>query len=127
MILRIFWIDLPDFKRFTDASRSKPLCVDYKKSMKHKVLILTALTALAFFFASQWNLLDAQCPMCKLSAESNLKNGGTLGRGLNAGILYMLAMPYIVVASLGYWWWRNKRKESLVRVTFTEEEMTRYN
>jgi len=22
-----FWIDLPDFQRFTDANRSKPLCV----------------------------------------------------------------------------------------------------
>lgn len=34
--------------------------------------------------------LVAQCPMCKMAAESNLKNGGTAGKGLNAGILYML-------------------------------------
>jgi hypothetical protein len=52
----------------------------------------------------------AQCPMCKMSAESNLKNGGTAGRGLNAGILYMLITPYVLVGSIGYWWWRNRRK-----------------
>ena len=30
-----FRIDLPDFKRFTDAGRSKPLCVAYKLIRKH--------------------------------------------------------------------------------------------
>lgn len=53
---------------------------------------------------------QAQCPMCKMSAESNLENGGTEGRGLNGGILYMLAMPYLLVGTLGYIWWRNRRK-----------------
>jgi hypothetical protein len=53
--------------------------------------------------------LYAQCPMCRMSAESNLKDGGTAGRGLNAGILYMLSMPYLLVAGIGYVWWRNKK------------------
>lgn len=52
----------------------------------------------------------AQCPMCRMSAESNLKNGGTAGKGLNAGILYMLALPYTLVGVLGFIWWRNNRK-----------------
>ncbi len=55
--------------------------------------------------------LLAQCPMCKMSAESNLKSGGTEGRGLNSGILYLLAMPYLLVSVLGYIWWK-KRKEA---------------
>jgi len=55
--------------------------------------------------------VQAQCPMCRMSAESNLKNGGTDGRGLNAGILYMLSMPYLLVASIGLWWWKNRKKE----------------
>lgn len=53
----------------------------------------------------------AQCPMCKMSAESNLKNGGTAGRGLNAGILYMLALPYTLVGTIGFIWWRNYRRK----------------
>jgi hypothetical protein len=54
---------------------------------------------------------SAQCPMCKMSAESNLKNGGTAGKGLNAGILYMLALPYTLVGTIGYIWWRNNRRK----------------
>lgn len=60
--------------------------------------------------------LIAQCPMCKMSAESNLKNGGTFGKGLNSGILYMLSLPYILVGTIGYIWWKNNRKRE-------EEEM----
>ena len=49
--------------------------------------------------------------MCRMSAESNLKNGGTDGRGLNNGILLMLATPYLVVGAIGLVWWTNRRKE----------------
>lgn len=53
--------------------------------------------------------LDAQCPMCRMAAETNLKDGGTEGKGLNKGILYMLSMPYLLVATIGLLWWRNNR------------------
>ena len=55
--------------------------------------------------------VGAQCPMCKMSAESNLKNGGSTGRGLNTGILYMLALPYTLLGTFGYIWWRNNRRK----------------
>jgi len=66
--------------------------------------------------------LVAQCPMCKMSAESNLKDGGTAGAGLNKGILYMLSMPYILVFTLGFIWWRNKRKwtEDIIDEPFSD-------
>ena len=54
--------------------------------------------------------IAAQCPMCKMSAESNLKNGGTAGVGLNAGILYMLITPYLLIGTMAYLWWRNKKR-----------------
>lgn len=57
------------------------------------------------------NPVQAQCPMCRMSAESNMKNGGTDGAGLNAGILYMLSTPYLIVGTLAFIWWRNRRKE----------------
>jgi hypothetical protein len=52
---------------------------------------------------------QAQCPMCKIAAESNYKHGGETGKGLNAGILYMLATPYLLVGGLAFVWWRNRR------------------
>ncbi len=55
------------------------------------------------------NEIWAQCPMCKMSAESNMRAGGSAGKGLNAGILYMLAMPYLLVGTMAWLWWKNKR------------------
>ena len=78
--------------------------------MKYRVLLI-AIVLLVVLVALPSGLW-AQCPMCRMSAESNLNNGGTAGRGLNAGILYMLAMPYLVVGAIGYWWWRNRRSDS---------------
>lgn len=63
---------------------------------------------------------DAQCPMCRMSAESNLKNGGSAGKGLNNGILYMLATPYILIGAVGYVWWRNRRRKE-EELEFDEE------
>ncbi len=72
---------------------------------------LLILFSLAFIFSLPPVDSPAQCPMCRMSAESNLKNGGTAGKGLNAGILYMLATPYLLVGVLGYIWYRHRRKE----------------
>ena len=54
--------------------------------------------------------LAAQCPMCRMSAESNLAHGGSAGKGLNKGILYMFAMPYLIVTTLAIVWIRNKKE-----------------
>lgn len=80
--------------------------------MKNVVMKLVALSALVLFLALLAEPATAQCAMCKASAEANLKNGGGDPRGLNAGILYMLALPYLLVGAIGYWWWRNRKKES---------------
>jgi len=60
----------------------------------------------------QINTSSAQCPMCRVSAEQNLKMGGTAGKGLNKGILFMLACPYIIVSTMGFIWYKNRKKES---------------
>jgi hypothetical protein len=71
--------------------------------------IAWCLIALLVLFIS--SDVAAQCPMCRITAESNLKDGGTMGRGLNNGILYMFFTPYLIVGAIGIWWWRNNRKE----------------
>jgi len=79
--------------------------IDYICIMKMKIVLLVLFTILATLFFSE---LAAQCPMCKMAAESNLENGGTAGKGLNKGILYILSMPYLLVAALGIIWYRNR-------------------
>lgn len=74
----------------------------------HLIKLLSAMLVVALVVTTGDDLL-AQCPMCKMSAESNLKNGGTDGKGLNAGILFMLSLPYVIIGSIGYTWWRNRR------------------
>lgn len=78
----------------------------------HKIArkIILALSLVSLFFLVSPPEVEAQCPMCRMSAESNLENGGTAGKGLNNGILYMLAMPYFIVGAIGYVWWRNRNK-----------------
>jgi hypothetical protein len=40
----------------------------------------------------------AQCAMCKQAAASTLeKNPNSLARSLNSGILYLMAVPYIML------------------------------
>jgi len=75
--------------------------------MDKKHLILLTLTIVLFFISSSDIL--AQCPMCKIAAESNLENGGSAGKGLNTGILYMLMMPYFIIGILGFIWYRNRK------------------
>lgn len=78
------------------------------KWIKYISIIATIAVLLIVFSTDVW----AQCPMCRMSAESNLENGGTAGKGLNAGILYLLATPYLVIGTIGFIWWRNRRKNA---------------
>lgn len=80
--------------------------------MNSKFKIILTFTAIVVFFLITNEDLQGQCPMCRLSAEQNLKDGGTAGKGLNKGILYMLSLPYLLVGTLGFIWWRNKRRLS---------------
>ena len=58
--------------------------------------------------------------MCRMSAESNLKDGGTMAAGLNKGIIYLLMIPYLLISVVGFIWWRNQR---LVEMQEQEEEI----
>lgn len=53
---------------------------------------------------------NAQCPMCRGAVETNIKQGGERGRGLNKGILYLLAMPYIAAATFGVIYFKRKKQ-----------------
>lgn len=62
----------------------------------------------------------AQCPMCKMSLQSNLQNGGSQGKGINGGIMYLLMTPYVLVGGIAYVWYRNKKRKEDIEL---EEEL----
>ncbi len=51
----------------------------------------------------------AQCAMCKATIEANSTNSSKYGVGLNTGILYLMMVPYIAAAVIGYFWYRNAK------------------
>ena len=52
---------------------------------------------------------EAQCAMCTLNAENSTKEGNTQGKGLNDGILFLLAMPFLIGAGVGILWYKKFR------------------
>jgi len=63
--------------------------------MIKKLLFLTLILAFASIDAF------AQCSMCSAVVESNLKTGSELAEGLNAGILYLMGIPYALLIGMG--------------------------
>lgn len=62
----------------------------------------------------------AQCAMCRGSVESSMGNGrNNVGVGLNTGIVYLFMMPYILVAVIGYMWYRSSKKNQQERQFIT--------
>ena len=55
--------------------------------------------------------LLAQCSMCRTSLENNVSNGGeaNIAAGINKGILYLLIMPYLIIGTVTYLWYRSSR------------------
>ena len=72
-------------------------------------IIIAVLAGLALLFFS----LDAeaQCAMCKASIESSVKEGeASVGAGINNGILYIMGIPYILIAVAGFFIYKHNKK-----------------
>tara|TARA_B100001758_G_C17954535_1_gene375146 strand:- start:6 stop:242 length:237 start_codon:yes stop_codon:yes gene_type:complete len=75
--------------------------------MPRKGLILLLTIIIAFALTED---ASAQCVMCKAVGEQSAKLDG-LGRGLNAGILFLMAIPYILMLLGGIVIWRRFNKQ----------------
>ncbi len=42
--------------------------------------------------------IEAQCAMCKASVESSMGQKNSVADGINQGILYLMAVPYLLLA-----------------------------
>jgi len=70
---------------------------------KATILLVTLL-----LFATK--LFAQGCSMCKAVAETSVAGGNTQGSGLNAGILYIMVFPYILIG-VGFFFWFRHRKQ----------------
>jgi hypothetical protein len=54
----------------------------------------------------------AQCAMCRATVENNVNNGEIgLAPGLNFGIMYLFAAPYVLVMVIAFLWYRQSKKK----------------
>lgn len=61
----------------------------------------TSLTVLVFFLVSMVpQVAEAQCAMCRAVLESG--ENASAAEGINNGIVYLMAIPYVLVAGLFY-------------------------
>jgi hypothetical protein len=44
---------------------------------------------------------DAQCSMCSAVVETSQRSGSEFAEGLNAGILYLMGVPYALLVLMG--------------------------
>jgi len=54
-----------------------------------------------------------QCAMCKATLENNISDGQlTIGSTLNEGILYLFFAPYVLIATVSFFWYRHSKKNA---------------
>ncbi|WP_037322031.1 LPXTG cell wall anchor domain-containing protein [Salegentibacter sp. Hel_I_6] len=70
--------------------------------MKFRILFFFAFLVLLPQFA------EAQCSMCRAVLESDTDQSAA--EGINNGILYLMAFPYLLVGGLGYFIYRSRKK-----------------
>lgn len=85
-----------------------------------KVLLVTLLLITTVQVGQVQNA-NAQCAMCSFNAENSVKNGNTQGAGLNDGILFLLSMPFLALAGIGFVWYKKYRTSDADSITPFQE------
>ncbi len=70
-----------------------------------KKIILILFFAIGFLFFDS-NSSEAQCSIC---AKSVQQMGDKPAKGFNAGIIYIMLVPYIAIGVVGYKWWKSNK------------------
>lgn len=56
-------------------------------------------------------LADAQCAMCNATASTATEGKKEGALALNSGILFLMAIPYILLITLVIIWWRYRKQK----------------
>ncbi|QHI38189.1 hypothetical protein IMCC3317_35760 [Kordia antarctica] len=73
---------------------------------KHIILIILLLSVVS---------LEAQCAMCRAVLESG--DDLSQAKGVNKGIVYLMAIPYILVAIIGIYIYKTYNKKTGIKKT----------
>lgn len=85
--------------------------------MRQKFNKILSAVALAFILMFATSDAFSQCAMCRATVESNVGTGSKepeneVGSGLNTGILYLMIVPYLLIGTVGFLWYKNSRKNA---------------
>jgi len=65
------------------------------------------------FFVLMQISAQAQCAMCRTTLENNVSNGDIgIAAGINFGILYLFAAPYLIICIVAFFWYRTSKNAS---------------
>ncbi len=65
------------------------------------------------------NPIFGQCSMCKATLESQTQDNGFFS-GINAGILYLMIIPYLAAAIIGYAWYKTSKKNKNKKIKISK-------
>lgn len=88
------------------------------KSFKRFILLVV------IYLCSFVHITQAQCVMCRATVESNMSDASDLVTGINGGVLYLAAFPYLILAGLAYYWYKSSKKRSYeksLKITSTSQ------
>ncbi len=88
--------------------------------MRTKLRNMLAAVALTLLLVFAGTNAYSQCAMCRATVESNVGTGkrhnhepeSKVGLGLNTGILYLMVIPYLLIGTVGFLWYKNSRKKA---------------
>lgn len=83
--------------------RGNSVYYDFTLLLMKKTIYIVTLIALLTITTT-----DAQCAMCRAVLESD--PDGAAAEGINNGILYLMAFPYLMVGVIGYFVYKSRQK-----------------
>jgi len=82
-----------------------------------KKLIFIFVLVISILGSTGITTVSAQCAMCTINAEQGVKNGNTQAKGINSGVMYLMAIPYLMIAGLGVLWYKKFRSPRAINKT----------
>lgn len=88
--------------------------------MRTRIKNIFAAVALTLLLVFSGTNAYSQCAMCRATVESNVGTGkghtheaeSEVGSGLNTGILYLMVIPYLLIGTVGFLWYKHNRKKA---------------